>query len=166
MRRMIVLAVAIAGTAVAVPALAHLLMQPTEDELGATLRGFGFLPLSLPTEHMSVGSLYYVDSTVRYFRAICRADEADLRGEVEVSRAGMVKEKALRNGRFNTDVKVEAGSQVNADAQHNYEQTVQFSLTDVSIEEIALDRNWEIFRKLMSKPSCNNAVMGVIHAGG
>lgn len=167
MRKMIAAAVAISVAAVAVPAVAHYVMQPNEDdELGATLRRFGFLPLPLPTEHMRVGSLYYVDSSVRHFRAICRADEADLRDSLEISRAGGVKETALRNGRFNTNVKVEAGSQVNGDLKNNYEQTVQFSLTDVFVEEVALDRNWEIFRKLMSKASCNNAVMEVIHTGG
>jgi hypothetical protein len=115
---------------------------------------------------MSVGTLYYVDSAVRDFYAICDADEADLATAVRRSRAISVKDDALRNGRFATNVKVDLGPRINGDIAHEYKQTVQYSLSDVFIEHIALDRNGEIFQKLMNKPSCDRAVMTVIHAGG
>jgi hypothetical protein len=156
----------VAATTVAVPASAYYFTQPTDDELGATLRKFGFLPLPLPTEHMTVGSLYHVDSSVRFFQAICRADNADLDGAVVRSRASVIKETLLRNGRFGTSIKVDLGWLLNSDAKREYTQTVSYSLTDVYTEEVALDRNAEIFAKLMSKPSCNTAVMDAINAGG
>jgi hypothetical protein len=166
MRKTVLFALAVAGTAVAVPALAHYLGQPSNDPLGDTLRGFGFLPLSLPTEHMRVGSLYYIDSSVRHFHVVCSADESDLTDAVRVSRAAGVNENALRTGRFATNVKVDANWLFSGDAKRDYKQTVRYSLTDVFVEEIDGDRNLEIYIKLMNKRSCNRAVMELIDAGG
>lgn len=165
MRKMLVFAL-VAATTVAVPAGAYYVTQPTDDELGATLRNFGFLPLRLPTEKMTVGSLYHVDSSIRFFETVCRADSVDLDGAVVRSRASAIKETLLRNGRFGTGIKLDIGWLANGEVKREYKQTVSYSLSDVYIEEIALDRNAEIFAKLMSKPSCNKAVMDAFTAGG
>jgi hypothetical protein len=45
--------------AVAIPAAAYYLTGPGADPLGDTLRGYGFVPITPPSNLMNVGSLYY-----------------------------------------------------------------------------------------------------------
>jgi len=87
MRRMIIVAIAMTMTAVAVPAASHYLARPSNDPLGDTLRGYGFVPIRPPSNLMNVGSLYYVDAAVTEFKAICHAEKADVEGAVTMSRS-------------------------------------------------------------------------------
>src|SRR5260370_339413 len=77
MRTMTMLALAATVTTTAVPAAAYYLTRPSEDPLGGTLREYGFVPIRPPSNLMNVGSLYYVDSRVKDFKAICNAEQAD-----------------------------------------------------------------------------------------
>src|SRR5712692_1195146 len=166
MRRMTMLAIATAVTALAVPAAAHYWPRPGDDPLGDTLRGYGLAPITPPSNLMNVGSLYYVDAAVKDFKAICHAEKADLEGAVKFSRSWEMQQQLERKGRFATDVKVDFGWLLNGDVDNNYVQKVHFSLTDIVLEEIPLGPNWLIFAKLMEKPECNNAAMQYINAGG
>ena len=167
MRRTIAIALAMAMTVVAVPAAAYyFLTSPGNDPLGDTLRGYGFLPITPPSNLMNVGSLYYVDASVRDFRAICNAEKADIAGAVARSRSWDMQQDLERNGRFATGVKVDVGWMVNGSADNNTVQKVHSSLTDVFLEEIPLGASWLIYAKMMKKPECDAVVTQVIRAGG
>jgi hypothetical protein len=124
------------------------------------------VPINPPSNLMNVGSLYYVDSRVKDFRAICNAEKADLEGSVVSSPSWEMQESLERNGRFATGVKVDVGWLLNGGLDNNYVMKVHSSLTDVRLEEIPLGSNWLIFAKLMEKPHCNEVAMRYIHAGG
>ncbi|MCA1457609.1 hypothetical protein I6F35_31190 [Bradyrhizobium sp. BRP22] len=166
MRTMTMLALAAVAVTVAVPAGAFYLTRPSEDPLGDTLRGYGFVPINPPSNLMEVGSLYYVDAEVKEFKAICHADKADLDGAVVSSPSWEMQENLERNGRFNTGVKIDLGWMLNAGLDNNYVVRVQASLNDVLLEEIPLGPNWLIFTKLMEKPQCSQVAMQYLHAGG
>src|SRR6266404_5208531 len=93
MRTMTMLALAATVTATAVPAAAYYLTRPGDDPLGDTLRQYVFVPINPPSNLMNVGSLYYVDSAVKDFKAICHAEKADLDGAVVSSRSWELVEK-------------------------------------------------------------------------
>ena len=167
MRTMTMLALAATVTTTAVPAAAYYwTTSRSEDHLGDTLRNYGFVPINPPSNLMNVGSLYYVDSRVKDFRAICNAEKADLEGSVVSSPSWEMQESLERNGRFATGVKVDVGWLLNGGLDNNYVVKVHSSLTDVRLEEIPLGSNWLIFAKLMEKPHCNEVAMRYIHAGG
>jgi hypothetical protein len=160
------IALAVTVTATAVPAAAYYLTKPSNDALGDMLRRYGFVPIAPPSNLMNVGSLYYVDASVRDFKAICDAEPADIAGAVSKSRSWDMEENFERNGQFASGVKIDVGWLVNGGAKDNSVQKVHSSLTDIVLEEIPLGASWLIFAKLMKKPGCNEAVMQVIGAGG
>jgi hypothetical protein len=166
MQTMTMLALAATVTTAAVPPAAYYWTKPSDDPLGDTLRGYGFVPINPPSNLMEVGSLYYVDSQVKDFRAICHAEKADLEGSVVSSRSWEIQESLERNGRFATGVKVDLGWLLNGGIDKNYVVKVHSSLTDIVLEEIPLGPNWLIFAKLMEKPQCSQVAMRYIHAGG
>jgi hypothetical protein len=166
MRTMTMLALAATVTTTAVPAAAYYLTRPSEDPLGGTLREYGFVPIRPPSNLMNVGSLYYVDSRVKDFKAICNAEIDDLKDSVVSSRSWEMQENLERNGRFATGVKVDVGRLLNGGLDKNYVVKVHSSLTDILLEEIPLGSNWLIFAKLMEKPQCSQVAMQYLRAGG
>ncbi len=142
MRTMTMLALAATVTTTAVPAAAYYLTRPSEDPLGDTLREYGFVPIRPPSNLMNVGSLYYVDSRVKDFKAICNAEIDDLKDSVVSSRSWEMQENLERNGRFATGVKVDVGWLLNGGLDKNYVVKVHSSLTDILLEEIPLGSNW------------------------
>jgi hypothetical protein len=164
---MTMLALAATVTTTAVPAAAYYwTTSHSEDPLGDTLRNYGFVPINPPSNLMNVGSLYYVDSKVKDFRAICNAEKADLEGSVISSRSVQMQESLERNGRFATGVKVDVGWLLNGGLDKNYVVKVRSSLTEILLEEISLGSNSLIFTKLMEKPQCNEVAIRYLHAGG
>jgi hypothetical protein len=163
---MTMVAIGVAALTVAIPLAAYYWTTPTEDPLGDILRRYGFVPINPPSNLLNVGSLYYVDASVRRFTAICHPDKADLDGAVVSSRSWEMQESLERDGRFTTGVNVDIGEPVNGNVDKNYLVKLNTSLTDVVLEEIPLGANWAIFQKLMEKPNCNKMAMQYIRAGG
>jgi hypothetical protein len=166
MRKAIVIGLATTMTAIAVPVAAYYATMPSDDRLGEILREYDFVPITPPSNLMTVGSLYYVDAQVKHFKAICHAQKTDLEGHLIVSRSWEMQEKLERNGRLATGIKVDFGWLLKVDGEDNYVQKVHASLTDVVLEEIPLGPNWLIFGKLMEKPECLRVAMEHIDAGG
>jgi hypothetical protein len=140
--------------------------MPSNDPLGDTLRGYGFVPINPPSNLMNVGSLYYVNSAVKEFTTICNAELSDLENSVVSSRSWQMQESLERNRRFATGVNIDVGWLLKGSLDKDYVVKVNSSLTDVVLEEIPLGANWRIFAKLMEKPQCNQMAMRYIHAGG
>lgn len=164
-RKLLLLAVTGTAAVVAIPATAFYLSTPGKDPLGDTLRDYSFLPIKPASNLMSVGSLYYVDSQVREFKAICHPDKSDLDGLVTVSRSWELQESLDRTGRFATDVKLDLNWVFGGSGDRNYTQKVQYSLTDVVLEEIPLGASLLIFAKLMERSECNQVAMQYVRAG-
>jgi len=164
MRKMTMLA--LAAAVLAVPSAAYYLTTPSNDPLGDTLRGYGFVPINPPSNLMTVGSLYYIDSKVRDFTTICTAEKSDLEEAVVSSRSLEMQESLERNGQLATGVKVDVGWLLKGNLDKNYVVKVHSSLTDVVLDEIPLGTNWLIFAKLMEKPQCNQIAMQYLRAGG
>jgi hypothetical protein len=157
---------AIAAAVVGVPVVAHSLQKPGGDQLGDTLRDYGFIPTSPPTTLMTVGSLYYVDSEAKHFSPICIADKEDI-GEALRSSASVELQQSLeRKGQLSTGISIDIGWLLKGGADSNYVMKVNYSLTDVRVEVIALGANWQIFGKLMDEPNCNQMVTRYLRAGG
>jgi hypothetical protein len=164
MRKMIMFA--LAAAVLAVPSAAYYFTIPSNDPLGDTLRGYGFVPINPPSNLMTVGSLYYVDSKVRDFTTICTAEKSDLEEAVVSSRSLEMQESLERNGQLATGVKIDVGWLLKGSVDKSYVVKVHSSLTDVVLDEIPLGTNWLIFAKLMEKPQCNQIAMQYLRAGG
>jgi len=164
MRKTIMLA--LSAAVLAVPSAAYYVTTPGNDPLGDTLRGYGFVPINPPSNLMTVGSLYYVDSKVRDFTTICTAEKSDLEQAVVSSRSLEMQESLERNGQLATGVKIDVGWLLKGSVDKNYVVKVHSSLTDVVLDEIPLGTNWLIFAKLMEKPQCNQIAMQYLRAGG
>jgi hypothetical protein len=145
---------------VVVPVLAYPLMTPgDEDPMAETLRDFGFVRVRLPSNLMSVGSLYYVDSGLRDFKTTCHASAAELGEDVIASRSWDIEKTLERKGQLDTAVSIDFGSVVKGAFDDDYVHTVHFSLTQVTVEELPLDRSSLIYTKLMTDPACNNVAL-------
>jgi len=164
--KMIVYGLAAVAVSAAAPAVAEYVTRPSDDPVGAVLRGYGFAPVNPPSTLMSVGSLYYVDADVRSFTAICHPDKSDIDDAVIAGRSWEMQATLERNGQLNTGVKLDLGWLFNGNVDRSYVAKVQSTLTDVVLEEIPLGPNWSIFAKLMQKPNCNEIAMKYLHAGG
>lgn len=164
MRKVIMLA--LTAAVLAVPSAAYFITTPSNDPLGDTLRGYGFVPINPPSNLMTVGSLYYVDSKVRDFTTICTAEKSDLEEAVVSSRSLEMQESLERNGQLATGVKIDVGWLLKGSVDKSYVVKVHASLTDVVLDEIPLGTNWLIFAKLMEKPQCNQIAMQYLRAGG
>jgi hypothetical protein len=127
--------------------------------MAETLRGFGFVRVPLPSNLMNVGSLYYVDAGLSDFKTTCHVGKAELGDDVIVSRSEDIEENLQRNGLFATNVTVDFGPLVKGALDANFVHKVHFSLTDVVVEELPLDRSSLIYRKLMDEPACNDVAL-------
>jgi hypothetical protein len=164
--KMIIYGLAAVATSLAAPAIADYITRPSDDPVGVVLRGYGLLPVRLPSTLMNVGSLYYIDSSVRVFTPICHADSTDLVSIKQSGPSQAIQESLQRNGQFSTGVALDLGWLFNGRTDRNYTARVQASLTDVGLDEIPLGPNSLIFTKLMNTPSCNDVAMRYLRAGG
>lgn len=144
----------------------HLMNRPADNHLGDALRDFGYLPLPLPTSKMNVGSLYYVDSKVRFFDVVCSARHSDLDGQIDVASGADLQMDVLTNGQFESTVKLDLGWLLNGGAESKAKQAVHFSLTDISVELISHEKSRELLIEMANRPHCYNAVADVIDRGG
>jgi hypothetical protein len=167
MKRTTVILIAIVlASPLAVATAADMITDKDDDALAITLRGYGFLPVVPPSTLMTVGSLYYVDSKVKYFKAICHADKADLENRVDTSSSFKIQENLERSGQVNTGIDIDFGWTLGGKFDKNYVVKVQSSVTDVVLKEIPLGPNWTIFREIMQQPECNEMALSYVRSGG
>jgi hypothetical protein len=158
--------VALAAIVVAAPLAAHSFQKPGGDQLGDTLREYGFIPKNPPTTLMTPGSIYYVDSEAKHFFPICIASKEDIGDALRSSPSVELQQSLERKGQLSTGISIDIGWLLKGSADNNYVVKVNYSLTDVRVEEIALGANWQIFGKLMDEPHCSQMAMRYLHAGG
>jgi hypothetical protein len=160
MRKAFKFALGAALATMIVPVLAYPLMTPgDEDPMAETLRDFGFVRVRLPSNLMNVGSLYYVDSGLKDFKTTCHARAAELGEDVIESRSWDIEKTLERKGQLDTAVSIDFGSVVKGAYDNDFVHTVHFSLTQVMVEELPLDRSSLIYTKLMTDPACSNVAL-------
>jgi hypothetical protein len=163
MRRVTMVAAALGLTAA--PAAVYYLERPANDPLAEELRGYGYFPIKPPSTLMDVGSLYYVSADVHEFSTICRVADAGLKPEVVESPSWHIEEDLKQNGNLTTNVTVNLQSLLKGKFGDSYARTVHFSLTDVRLDEIPLDTNRMVFRKLMENPDCREVAKQLVESG-
>ncbi|MGA8825085.1 MAG: hypothetical protein WB613_19885 [Pseudolabrys sp.] len=168
MQKRHILAIAVALLVVVVPGVWYFTSRPSGDELNNTLRSLGYLPITPPSNLMSLGSLYYVDSDVKFFQTLCSVDRDDLKAAVVESPSTSTLAEELHSGKYSIGIKLNAGTvgSGHGGAGDNFVTKVHYSLSDVHLYEIALGTNHKIYSKLMAQDDCNKAVMDYINAGG
>jgi hypothetical protein len=115
---------------------------------------------------MTVGSLYYVDSEAKRFIPICIANKEDIGESLRSSPSVELQQSLERKGQLTTGISIDIGWLLKGSADNNYVVKVNYSLTDVRVDEIALGANGQIFGKLMDQPHCFQTAMRYLHAGG
>ncbi len=157
---------ALAAVVVGIPLAAHSLQAPSSDQLGGTLREFGFIPKTPPTTLMIPGSIYFVDAEAKRFVPICNADKDDIAEFLLTSPSVELQQTLERKGQVATGISIDIGWILKGSASNNYVVKVNYSLTDVRVEELPLGANWQIFGKLMDQPECNKMATQYLKAGG
>jgi len=169
MRKLAILALSgVLVTSAASAALYYYTRDTADHQLTDTLRSFGYLPINPPSNLMNLGSLYYVDSEVKFFKTICTADEQDLSGAVIKSPSTKTLADELDSGNFSVGLKLGLGTVGSGGGKlaDNFVRKVHYSLTEVELYEIPLGANQKIYSKMMGRAECNDAVMANIDAGG
>ncbi|HET7717578.1 MAG TPA: hypothetical protein VFK86_18295 [Bauldia sp.] len=135
----------------------------TRSEFERLIQEAGFYPLSPPSNLVMPGSIYQVSKDGRFYTTICRANAADVLSATQESKTQDVVASSLQGGTFDLDAK--AAEAVNARLNGNLVRAVQFTLRDVAVIEIPVDRNEEIFVKLTSQKPCHDAVRRLLERG-
>src|SRR6478752_8526075 len=111
MRRLAILALsAVLVTSAASAALYYSTRDAGDQQLSGALRSLGYLPINPPSNLMNLGSLYYVDPQVKFFKTICTADEQGLNGAVIKSPSTRMLADELDSGHFSLDLKLGVGT--------------------------------------------------------
>lgn len=168
MRKSHFIAAALVLIALFVPGAWYLTSRPSEDQLNYSLKSYGYLPINPPSNLMSLGSLYYVDPDVRFFKTVCAVEKDDLKDAVAESPSTTTLSDELRSGNYVIGVKLdtETVGSGHGGIDDKFVTKVHYSLSDVRIYEIALGTNRRIYNKLMANDDCSNAVLEYINAGG
>ena len=156
---------AIAAVVAVVPLAVHYLLKPGDDQLEDTLRELGFIPNNPPSTLMSVGSLYFVNHEGRHFYPICVASKEDIGDALRSSRSVALQQTLERKGQAASGISIGIGWLLRGSANNNYAVKVNYSFTDVLVEEISMGVNREIFRKLMNQQSCNEIALVMSQRG-
>jgi len=168
MSRFVIVAIIAVLFVVGAPAAYYYSSKPADDQLDDTLRAMGFFPINPPSNLLSLGSLYYVDSRVNFFRTICPADQVKIANLSMSSPSTRTVADELTSGYF------EAGSTLlgagaisgSGEVKDSYLSKVQYSLFDVQLFEITLMSNRKIMRELMEDKDCQAVVSEVFRSGG
>jgi hypothetical protein len=167
MRRYLIAAIA---ACVAVPGLAYTALSPAyeQDELREMLLQMGFLPITPPSNLLSLGSIYSIDPEVRFFKMICPASPEDLREAVRQSESAYTVANVLSGTNYSAGLsgKVPPGAAADASVRDEFLSKVQLKFNDVSVYEVDLERSYEIYEKLMARKACDRAVSQALAAGG
>lgn len=154
---------AAAMVAVPVAVLASRAVLAERGDLNSTIREAGFQPIAPPSKLVMPGSIYQVSKDGRFYTTICKADEADVVPVIQASETQEVAARLVEGGAFNLDAR--AAGEINARLNGKLVRAVQYTLRDVSVLEIPLDRNEEVFVKLTGRESCKEAVRKLLEWG-
>ncbi|HEX5866921.1 MAG TPA: hypothetical protein VFY72_04395 [Beijerinckiaceae bacterium] len=167
-RRRIALGLGLAALLAAPPVIYFSDKLGHEHELDKTLKGMGFLPINPPSTLLRVGSLFYVDPQVKFFRTVCRADPSYVETVVVDSPGTRMLADLLEKGTYSLDLKLDLSglARGNAKAADEFSRRVKFTLSDVKLFELDLRNSRYIFDKMLEDKYCEQAVREVLDAKG
>jgi len=146
--------------AVAVLALAVVYLElqrgRTSSALERTLRDIGFYPIRPPSKLVGPGSIYHVSRDGRFYTTVCEADETRVSKVIRDSPSEEMIARELQNTRYALDGN--PASLINAKLESNVVESIAYSLSNVAVLEIPLDKNEEIFVQLTENEGCRRAV--------
>lgn len=164
MNRLRIAKFAVAAIAVLGPgAWAVTQMGSTESALERRLYEIGYIPLLPPSTLVAPGSIYHVSRNARFYTTICRADEEDVRPALYRSPSEEMMASELQSAAYTLDGKV--AKLINVKLGGDVVESVNYSLRDVAVLEIALDKNGEIATRLQGRESCRNAIRSLLESG-
>ena len=164
MNRLRIAKIAVAAIAVLGPvAWVATQIGTAETALERTLREIGFYPLRPPTTLIGPGSIYHVSRNGKFYTTICRADQADIGTALSRSPSEQMVARELQTVAYALDGKL--AKLINAKLGSDVVELVSYSLRDVAVLEIPLDKNGEIAARLTGRESCRNAVRDLLESG-
>lgn len=140
--------------------LAYRMIRPLPDEVVRAIVDAGFDPLVPPTRLRGPGSLYEVEG--RSYRVVCPVDPSQLSGKLQKSPTVDRVRNRLESGGFSLAANYLA--KINGKLGGDRLTSIQFSLTNVEISEIAEQYLSEIQDALLSQPSCQSIVTKLLRA--
>ena len=131
--------------------------------LERTLSDIGFYPIRPPSTLVAPGSIYHVSRDGKFYTLVCKADEQDTRAVMERSSSEEMVARELQDVNYNLDA--EPVGLINAKLKSDIIESVNYSLRDVSVLEIPLEKNEEIFVKLTQRKSCRDVIDRLLESG-
>lgn len=157
MTRAQMIKIAIAVAVAAVPAVAIALQfGGTRNALDRALESNGFYPLKPPSTLVGPGSIYHVSRDGKFYRTICKADESKVAPFVVRSPSEEMIARELQKAKYSLGA--DPIRLINAHLDSDTIESANYTLSSVSVLEIPLDRNEEIFIELTGHEACKKAI--------
>jgi hypothetical protein len=127
-----------------------------DDEIDLAVKEIGFYPVKPANRLRGPGSIYVVEDQ-SFYHPVCPVHAADLEGLVQTSPAQARVRERLEKGKFAWDG--DLIGLLNAKLGGNRVTSIKYSLSDVTMHEIADDALKGLERKLIQKPDCEDVVV-------
>jgi len=147
---------------VAVPAAVYLL-PPRPAKLEDVIRQLGFLPITPPTNLRAPGTLYVVDGSGRISSALCDVPVEQLKDVLHESPTETRDAQLLRKASFNLDATIE--KTLKDKLSGDLIESVDFSLEDVSVQEVSIASLRDLATALQKSTSCAESIGEYLRAG-
>jgi hypothetical protein len=128
----------------------------TRNALDRSLEGAGFYPLKPPSTLVGPGSIYHVSRDGKFYRTICKADEAKVEPYVVRSPSEEMIARELQKAKYSLGA--DPVRLINANLNGDTVESANYTLSSVSVLEIPLDRNEEIFVGLTKREACQRTI--------
>lgn len=135
--------------------------SPSPQGLDGVLRDMGFYPVNPPSTLVGLGSLYNVSADGRNYTTVCEVDPALLAGKIKKSPSTRYAAQQLQDASYGWDARL--ASIVRTKLTSDIVDSVSLSLSDVTVLEVPLAWNEEIFRKLTEDPDCDSTVRRLLN---
>jgi hypothetical protein len=135
----------------------------TRTALERTLWDIGFYPVKPPSKLVGPGSIYHVSRDGKFYTTICKADEQAIRHVMERSPSEEMIARELQKAAYGLGA--DPTRLINAKLDSDVVESVHYTLSAVSVQEIPLDKNDEIFVKLTEREGCQRVIDRLLQEG-
>ena len=157
MTRVQIVKIAIVLAIAAAPAVAIALQfGDTRNALDRSLESAGFYPLKPPSTLVGPGSIYHVSRDGKFYRTICKAEEAKVAPFVVRSPSEEMIARELQKTKYSLGA--DPVRLINAKLDGDTVEAANYTLSSVSVLEIPLDRNDEILVDLTQREACRRTI--------
>jgi hypothetical protein len=146
--------------AVVIPAVLYIAYPSEHDDIVTIIKEYGFDPLIPPNQLRGPGALYQVEGNS--YTKVCGVDPALLFGKLQKSPTHDHVRSRLETGKFSLGVSYV--EELNAKLNGARVTTIEYTMKDVAISEIAMDDLLEIQDNLLSQKRCDDIVHRLLKA--